>query len=353
MKIVLAGGGTAGHVTPNIALIDNLRANGFDEIHYIGTNGIEKGLIEAEGIPFHEIPAGKLRRYMDMQNVKDIGRIFKGTLMAKKILKELKPDAVFSKGGFASCPVVWAASQLKIPVILHESDITPGLANKLCLPFATKICYAFPETAEHLPNNKAVYTGIPIRDSFFKASRENGLSFLGFDGKKPVLTLIGGSQGSQFLNQTLYRNLEKLTKIFDICHLCGKGNLNHEALNIPGYAQFEYVNKELSDICHATDMFVSRAGATTLFEILSLKKPALLIPLSRGSRGDQILNANSFKKQGFAEVLSEESITDELFYNTILEVFAKKDFYAENASKANLSDCGDKIVKIILKTLEK
>lgn len=353
MKIVLAGGGTAGHVTPNIALIDNLRANGFDEIHYIGTSGIEKGLIEAEGIPFHEIPAGKLRRYLDMQNVKDIGRIFKGTVMATKILKELKPDAVFSKGGFASCPVVWAASRLKIPVILHESDITPGLANKLCLPFASKICYAFPETAEHLPEGKAIYTGIPIRDSFFKASREKGLSFLGFDGKKPVLTLIGGSQGSQFLNQTLLRNLEKLTEIFDICHLCGKGNLNHEALNIPGYAQFEYVNKELPDICHATDMFISRAGATTLFEILSLKKPALLIPLSRGSRGDQILNAKSFKKQGFAEMLDEEAITDELFLKTVLEVFSKKDFYAENAKKANLSDCGDKIVKIILKAMEK
>ena len=221
MKIVLAGGGTAGHVTPNIALIDNLKANGFDEIHYIGTNGIEKGLVEAEGIPFHEIPAGKLRRYFDMQNVKDIGRIFKGTVKARKHLKEIKPDAVFSKGGFASCPVVWAAKQLNIPVILHESDITPGLANKLSLPFASKICYAFPETAAYLPKDKAIYKGIPIRDSFFNASREKGLSFLGFDGSKPVLTLIGGSQGSQLLNETLQRNLNKLLETFDICHLCG------------------------------------------------------------------------------------------------------------------------------------
>lgn len=353
IKIVLAGGGTAGHVTPNIALVDNLREIGFNEIHYIGTNGIEKGLIEAEGIPFHEIPAGKLRRYLDMQNVKDVGRIFKGTLMAKKILKELKPDAVFSKGGFASCPVVWAASQLKIPVILHESDITPGLANKLCLPFATKICYAFPETANHLPKEKAIYTGLPIRKSFFNASKEAGLSYLGFDGKKPVLTLIGGSQGSQFLNETLIRNLDELLKTFDICHICGKGNLNHELLNVSGYAQFEYINKELPDVCHATDMFISRAGATTIFEILSLRKPALLVPLSRGSRGDQILNADSFKKQGFAEKLDEETITDENFLKSVLETYEKKELFDENAKKANLSECGEKIAKIILKTTEK
>ena len=351
IKIVLAGGGTAGHVTPNIALIDTLRAHGFDEIHYIGTNGIEKGLIEAEGIPFHEIPAGKLRRYLDMENVKDIGRIFKGTALAKKILKELKPDVVFSKGGFASCPVVWAAKQLKIPVVLHESDITPGLANKLCLPFANKICYAFPETAAHLPKDKAIYTGIPIRKSFFEASREKGLSYLHFDGKKPVLTLIGGSQGSQFLNETLVRNLDTLLKTFDICHICGKGNLNHELLNVHGYAQFEYINHELPDICHATDMFISRAGATTIFEILSLKKPSVLVPLSKGSRGDQILNANSFKKQGFAEKLDEEQITDSLFLETITKTFENKDRFSENAKKANLSDCGEKIANIILKTI--
>ncbi|MBQ7039751.1 MAG: glycosyltransferase, partial [Clostridia bacterium] len=269
------------------------------------------------------------------------------------ILKDIKPDVVFSKGGFASCPVVWAAKQLKIPVVLHESDITPGLANKLCLPFASKICYAFPETAEHLPKDKAIYTGIPIRKSFFEASREKGLSYLGFDGKKPVLTLIGGSQGSQFLNETLVRNLDTLTKTFDICHICGKGNLNHELLNVHGYAQFEYVNHELPDICHATDLFISRAGATTIYEILALHKPAVLVPLSRGSRGDQILNAESFKKQGFAEKLDEDKITDELFLKTVSETFAKKDFYAENAKKANLSDCGNKIVQIILKTTEK
>ena len=348
MKIVLAGGGTAGHVTPNIALIPTLRQNGFDEIHYVGTNGIEKKLIEQEGIPFHEIQAGKLRRYLDMQNIKDIGRIFKGTSQAKKILKELKPDVVFSKGGFASCPVVWAAKQLNIPIVLHESDITPGLANKLCLPFADKICYAFLETGAHLPKDKAIYTGIPIRPSILSGKRENGLSFCGFDGSKPILTVIGGSQGSQYLNETVLLSLNKLLKTFDVCHICGKGNINRELLNLKGYAQFEYIHSELADVMQATDLFVSRAGATTIFEFLALHKPSVLIPLSRGSRGDQILNAASFEKQGYAKKLDESTLTEQTFLSAIDEVFKNRAKYAENLKKANVTESAETIGKIIV-----
>ncbi len=348
MKIVLAGGGTAGHVTPNIALIPTLRQNGFDEIHYIGTNGIEKKLIEQEGIPFHEIQAGKLRRYLDMQNIKDIGRIFKGTSQAKKILKELKPDVVFSKGGFASCPVVWAAKQLNIPIVLHESDITPGLANKLCLPFADKICYAFPETGAHLPKDKAIYTGIPIRASILSGNREEGLSFCGFDGKKPILTVIGGSQGSQYLNETILLSLNKLLKTFDVCHICGKGNINRELLNLKGYAQFEYIHSELSDVMQATDLFVSRAGATTIFEFLALNKPSVLVPLTRGSRGDQVLNAASFEKQGYAKKLDESTLTEQTFLSAIDEVFKNRAKYAENLKKANVTESAETIGRIIV-----
>ncbi len=347
MKIVLAGGGTAGHVTPNIALIPVLRSMGFTQIDYIGTNGIEKNLIQQEGIPFHEIPAGKLRRYLDMQNVKDIGRILQGTHQAKKILRQLKPDIVFSKGGFASCPVVWAAKQLQIPIVLHESDITPGLANKLCLPFADKICYAFPETKTHLPASKAIYTGIPIRPAFFAGSKNKGLNFCGFDGQKPVLTIIGGSQGSQYLNETVVFSLNKLLKTFDICHICGKGNINHELLNIRGYAQFEYIHDPLPDVMQATDLFVSRAGATTIFEFLALHKPAVLIPLSRGSRGDQILNAASFEKQGYAKKLEEKDLTENTFLNAIEQVYRNRDQYIQNCQKAVVADSAQTIAKII------
>ncbi len=347
MKIVLAGGGTAGHVTPNIALIPSLKDAGFDEIHYIGTNSIEKELVEKEGIPFHEIEAGKLRRYLDMENIKDMARIFKGTAKSKKILKELKPDVVFSKGGFVSCPVVWAAKQLNIPVVLHESDFTPGLANKLCLPFANKVCCAFPETLEHFPKNKALYTGIPIRPAFYNGNKEKGLSFCGFDGNKPLLTVIGGSQGSQFLNDIITNSLDTLLKTFDICHIRGKGNLNHELLNISGYAQFEYINEELPDVMKATDIFVSRSGATTIFEFLALKKPALLIPLTRGSRGDQILNAKSFEKQGFAKHLSEQNLNEQNFISSVMEVYDNKDIYTKNAEKADTSLSTSKIISTI------
>lgn len=353
IKIVLAGGGTAGHVTPNIALIDILKEVGFSEIHYIGTNGIEKELAQKAGLTFHEIPAGKLRRYIDMQNIKDIGRIFKGTSMAKKILKDLKPGVVFSKGGFASCPVVWAAKQLKIPVVLHESDNTPGLANKLCLPFADRICYAFPETSQHLPKDKSIYTGIPIRSEILKGNREKGLKFCGFDGTKPVLTLIGGSQGSKFLNETLIFSLNKLTKTFDVCHICGKGNINHELMNVKGYAQFEYIHEELCDVMQATDIFVSRAGATTIFEFLALQKPAVLIPLCRGSRGDQILNANSFEKQGLAKKLEESEVNEKTFLDAINYVYENRKKFAENAKKSNVSESASKIAEVILNTIKK
>lgn len=352
MKIVLAGGGTAGHVTPNLALIPALKKAGFDEIHYIGTNSIEKELAKKEGIPFHEIKAGKLRRYLDMENIKDIGRILKGTLEADKILKDLKPDVVFSKGGFASCPVVWAAKKRKIPVVLHESDFTPGLANKLCLPCADKICCAFPETTEHLPASKTICTGIPIRQSIFEAEKEKGLSILGFDGLKPVLTIIGGSQGSQFLNQTVINCLDTLLKTFDICHICGKGNLNHELLNVTGYAQFEYIHDELPHVMQATDLFISRAGATTIFEFLALKKPAILIPLARGSRGDQILNAKSFEKHGFAKHLSESDITEQVFLDAVITTFQSKNKIMENTEKTDISSSADKIISVILSVIK-
>ena len=349
MKIVLTGGGTSGHVTPNIALLDVLKKH-FEDIYYIGTEkGVEKTLIEKEGIPFFTIEAGKLRRYIDMENVKDIAKIFKGYTKSVKILKKLRPDVVFSKGGFVSCPVVWAAHKLKIPVVLHESDITPGLANKLCLPFASKICYAFPETEKHLPEEKRIYTGLPVRKNILEGDREKGLKMCGFENDKPTLTIMGGSLGSVFLNDTVRMNLNELLTHFNVCHLCGKGHIDHSLLNVSGYCQFEYVNEELCHIMAATDMLVSRAGATAIFEIVELKKPALLIPLSkRASRGDQIDNAKSFARQGLVEYIEEEELNPSEFAKKVVELFMNKEKYITIQSEKTSTDSRNAVVEAIL-----
>ena len=353
MKIAMTGGGTSGHVTPNIALLPELRKNGA-EIIYIGTNdGIEHELIKKENIPFFGIQAGKLRRYIDIENIKDVSKICKGFFQAYKILKREKPDVVFSKGGFVSCPVVWAAAKLSIPVVLHESDYTPGLANKLSAPFASKICYAFPETAKYLSNEKSVYTGLPVRSELQNGDVTKGKEFCGFTENKPILTIIGGSQGSAFLNDIVRANLKSLLEIFNICHICGKGKIDETLLNIDGYCQLEYVSKELKDIFAASEMFVSRAGATVVFELLSINKPMLLVPLSKkASRGDQILNASSFAKCGYAEYVEEENLTVKVFFDKVLDVFKNKKNYINNQLNADISKSTDKVLNVIYSVIK-
>jgi UDP-N-acetylglucosamine--N-acetylmuramyl-(pentapeptide) pyrophosphoryl-undecaprenol N-acetylglucosamine transferase len=323
--IVLTGGGTAGHVTPNIALIPKLRDAGYI-IHYIGTHdGIERDLLASEKFPYHVIPAGKLRRYLDWQNLTDIFRIGLGFLKAFFTLGRIKPDVVFSKGGFVTPPVVWAAWLRRIPVIIHESDITPGLANKLALPFARHICHAFAETAEHLPSDNSVHTGIPVRTELRNGDVQKGRDMCGFHAEAPIVLFMGGSLGSQTINTTLQTALPDLLKTFQICHLCGRGNLNESLNQTPGYAQFEYVSDDLSHLLAAADFVVSRAGATTLFELLTLHKPTLLIPLSaRVSRGDQILNAQSFQISGYSLVLAEEDLTPGTLLQSIQELRARE-----------------------------
>ncbi len=348
MKIAMTGGGTSGHVTPNIALFPSLNKLGF-EIIYIGTkNGLEYDLIRNENIPFFEIQAGKLRRYIDMDNIKDISKICKGFFQAYKILKKEKPDVVFSKGGFVSCPVVWAAAKLNIPVVLHESDYTPGLANKLSTPFATKICYAFPETAKYIPQNKSVYTGLPVRSELKDGNPIKAKQFCGFICDKPMLTIIGGSLGSAYLNDIVRTNLNALLEVFNICHICGKGKVDETLLNIKGYCQLEYVSEELKDIFAATDIFVSRAGATVIFELLSLNKPMLLVPLSKkASRGDQILNASSFSKCGYAEYIEEDKLFACNFFENVMNVFKNRNSYIENQRNADVCKSTDKVINVI------
>ncbi|MBS6950350.1 MAG: undecaprenyldiphospho-muramoylpentapeptide beta-N-acetylglucosaminyltransferase [Blautia sp.] len=346
--IVLTGGGTAGHVTPNIAMIPALKEQGFT-ISYIGSyNGIEKKLIEEMGIPYYGISSGKLRRYFDVKNFTDPFRVLKGFSEARKLLKKLKPDVVFSKGGFVSVPVVIAAKRCKIPAIIHESDMTPGLANKLCIPSAVKVCCNFPETVSKLPADKAVLTGTPIRQELLQGDPEAALRFTGLKAGKPVLMIIGGSLGSVAVNTAVRNILPDLLKDFQIIHLCGKGKLDTSLTDTEGYVQYEYIRDELSDLFALSDLVISRAGANAICEISALKKPNLLIPLSaNASRGDQILNARSFERLGYSKVLEEEEITNEKLLQTIRDLYANREQYIEAMGKSSQMDSIGKIVGML------
>ena len=324
--IVLTGGGTAGHVTPNIALIPRLKELGYT-ISYIGSyEGIEKKLIEELGIPYYGISSGKLRRYFDLKNFSDPFRVLKGFSQARKILKDLKPDVVFSKGGFVTVPVVIAAKRLKIPALIHESDMTPGLANKLCLSSASKICCNFPETVNNLPADKAVLTGTPIRQELLSGNADAGRKFCGFTADKPVIMVIGGSLGAASVNDNVRKILPELLKDFQVVHLCGKGKTDESLKGTTGYVQYEYIQDELPDLFAMADVVISRAGANAICEIRELHKPNLLIPLSaKASRGDQILNAHSFERQGFSLVIEEEQLTNATLLDAVHNLYENRE----------------------------
>ena len=347
-RIVLTGGGTAGHVTPCIALIPQLKQEGYD-IEYIGSyNGIERKLIEEYQIPYHGISSGKLRRYFDLKNFTDPFKVMKGYIEACKILKTVSPDIIFSKGGFVTVPVVLAAKKHKIPVIIHESDMTPGLANKLALPTATKICVNFPETLEYLPAGKAVLTGTPIRKELFSGNKVRGLDFCGFTANKPVLLIMGGSSGSKAINEIIRGILPTLLREYQIVHLCGKGNLDQRLNATAGYMQFEYIKAELSDLLAAADLVISRAGANAICELLALRKPNILIPLpAASSRGDQLLNAESFEHQGYSYILKEENLSLSSLLEAITTVMQRKQSYIQAMNKSTLNNSIETIIELI------
>ena len=309
--IILTGGGTAGHVTPNIALIPALQEKGY-KISYIGSyNGIEKQLIEELGIPYYGIASGKLRRYFDLKNFSDPFRVIKGYFQAKSLMKKLKPDVVFSKGGFVTVPVVIAAGKRHIPAIIHESDMTPGLANKLCLSSATKVCCNFPETVNNLPKDKAVLTGTPIRQELLHGNKEHARAYCGFT------------------------------------HICGKGKTD-ESIQLTGYVQYEYVQEQLPDMFALADVVISRAGANAICELAALSKPHLLIPLSaKASRGDQILNARSFERQGYSMVLEEEEITEASLLEAIRKLYQERNKYIAAMSAGKNLNSIQHIVNLI------
>lgn len=353
-KIIMTGGGTAGHVTPNLALIPKLKENGF-EIKYIGSvDGIEKEIITQNNIPFFGISCGKLRRYFDMKNFTDPFKIIKGIVQATQILSKEKPDVIFSKGGFVAVPVVIAASIKKIPVVAHESDMTPGLANKLSAPFCNKLCVTFRESLNFINGNKGVLTGSPIREEIFHGDKTKGRKICRFTDDKEVLFIMGGSLGSRTINEEIRKNLEQLLKSFNIIHICGKGNIDKKIINKEGYKQFEYVNEELPDFMNTADYIISRAGANSIFEFLALKKPTLLIPLSKkASRGDQILNSKSFEKEGYSLMLEEEEIKEDILYNKILELKGKKTELISNMERSQAKNGVEAIIDVLLESIQK
>ena len=347
-RIILTGGGTAGHVTPNIALIPRLRELGYD-IQYIGSYaGIEKELIEPFGIPYHGISSGKLRRYFSVQNFTDPFRVIKGFGEARKLIKELKPDVIFSKGGFVSVPVVLAGKKSKVPVIIHESDMTPGLANKIAIPSATKVCCNFPETLECLPKGKAVLTGSPIRQELLSGNKIAAMDMCGFTADKPVILVIGGSLGSVIVNNAVREALPELLNKFQVIHLCGKGKTDESLNSTKGYCQFEYIKNELRDIFALADIVISRAGANAICELLALRKPNLLIPLSaKASRGDQILNARSFERQGFSMVIEEENLSKESLLQAVQNLYDNRSTFMDAMRNSGQQDSIDTIIGLI------
>ncbi|RIN83382.1 undecaprenyldiphospho-muramoylpentapeptide beta-N-acetylglucosaminyltransferase [Mammaliicoccus sciuri] len=309
-KIAFTGGGTIGHVAVNLALIPEAQKRDIETIYIGSKNGIEKEMITdtAKDTKYIPISSGKLRRYLSFENLKDVFKVLKGVLDARKVLKKEKPDLVFSKGGFVSVPVIIAAKSLKIPSIVHESDVTPGLANKISMKFANKMYTTFEETLKYVPKEKSDYIGAIIREDLRDGSKEEGYQLTGFNDQLPVLLIMGGSLGSKALNKAIRDNLDYLTKKYQIIHLTGKGHVDQNIKNA-NYVQYEFVSNELMHFYAITDTVISRAGANAIYEFATLKLPMLLIPLGLDqSRGDQIDNAKIFEKNGYAKVLQEKDV---------------------------------------------
>ena len=333
-KIVLTGGGTAGHVTPNLALIPRLQRDGW-EVYYIGAkDSVEQNLVS--GLPkvtYYGVSCGKLRRYFDVKNFTDPARVVKGVFEARRYIHQIQPNVVFSKGGFVSVPVVYGAWMNGVPVVCHESDMTPGLANKLSTPLAKCVCCTFAEAAK-LAGKKGVHTGTPIRPEILSGSRERGLERFQFEQNRPVLMVVGGSTGAQAVNALVRKSLGKLLETFQVLHLCGRGNLDADLEGTEHYAQCEYLDEEMADAYACADILISRAGSNTLCELLALSKPALLIPYPMAaSRGDQILNAESFARQGLARVLMQEDATPERLVQDVIHLYHDRGLIYEAMKK--------------------
>jgi UDP-N-acetylglucosamine--N-acetylmuramyl-(pentapeptide) pyrophosphoryl-undecaprenol N-acetylglucosamine transferase len=351
IKIMFTGGGSAGHVTPSFPLIQALKNKGATLFYSGSKEGIERSLIKPWNIPYYSITTGKLRRYWSWKNFLTPFQLIFGVAQSFLLCRQLKPGCVFSKGGFVALPVVIGAWLNRIPVVIHESDLSPGLANRLSFPFAKLICVTFDATANYFKNkSKVLVTGMPIREFLYHGDRGKGLTFCGFSTERPVLLVMAGGLGSAVINATIRRLLKTLTPNFQIVHLCGKGKLDAQFEDFPNYRQFEYLQEELGDVLACTDLVISRAGATSIYELLALKKAHILLPLSRqASRGDQIENANYFSKKGLSTVLYAEEFSDEKLLQTIFDSYKKLNITKEKLASFKQADSTKMIVEELLK----
>jgi UDP-N-acetylglucosamine--N-acetylmuramyl-(pentapeptide) pyrophosphoryl-undecaprenol N-acetylglucosamine transferase len=356
MKILFTGGGSAGHVTPNVALIEQSLKEG-RECLYVGSRaGIETEIIKPLNIPYHAISSGKLRRYFDWQNFVDPFLIIYGIIQSLFICLRHKPDVVFSKGGFVAVPVVFAAWLVRIPVICHESDITPGLANKICFPFARFICVNFEQTTQYLSKKyllvgKVKVTGTPVRASLLEGESLRGRQSLSIDSDKPLLLVFGGSLGAKVINEQVRRVLNNLTETFALVHVTGAGNVDQSLDSVPGYLQVEFMANEFGDVLAAADVVVARAGANSIYELLLTRKPHILIPLTAAaSRGDQLVNARIFSEAGYSRVIDEAALNDELFLMEIEDVYMNREKISRKLEEFVIQDSTQVIVDLIKKT---
>ena len=337
-KILFTGGGSGGHVTLNLSLIPLFLQNGWQVVYIGSKTGIEKDLIcKIQGVKYYAIETGKLRRYLSIENIKDMFKVPGGLLQATKIIFKEKPDIIFSKGGFVSLPVVIGGFLNGRKIFMHESDVTPGLANKLSLPFVHKFFTTFIETIDYVKNpQKVAYVGPVLSDRLYNGKKERALDILNFNSDKPIVMFVGGSLGAKSINRAVEKNIEQLLAKYQIIHICGKGQ--RSPILAEGYKQFEFVDAELKDFMVAADVVVSRSGSNAIFELWSLRKPMLLIPLpSTSSRGEQSLNARSFEKQGFALVIKDEDLdAPNLLLESIDKVYENRGEMIEKMENSEL-----------------
>lgn len=351
IKMIFTGGGSAGHVTPSLPLIAALQNEGV-VIFYVGSKkGIEHSLIKRLNISYYSISVGKLHRYWTWKNLLTPFQLLLGVVQSFLICRKIKPDVIFSKGGFVALPVVIAAKLNGIPAVIHESDLTPGLANRLSFTFAKLICITFPETARYFKNSsKVLLTGMPIRSFLLEGDPEKGLKFCGFlSKKKPVLLIMAGGLGSMDVNESIRRLITPLTEKFQVIHICGKNKSDPAFSEIKDYKQFEYLQNELADVLASSDLVISRAGATSIYELCVLHKPHILLPLSKkASRGDQIVNAKYFSRHGLSKVIYSEEFSDEKLLETVLKSFENLGQIKHQLKKFEHLDSTQVIVKKLI-----
>lgn len=334
--VVITGGGTAGHVIPTIPIIKRLQEDGL-AITFIGSSsGLEEGLLEGLNLDFYAITTGKLRRYFSIENFLDAFRVLIGIKQAFQLIRRLKPVVVFSKGGFVAFPVVFAAWLNRVPVVVHESDLTPGLANRLCLPFVKSLCLNFAETQVRAKH--ALVTGTAVRADLLQGSKSRGRAFLGIDADQSVLVVVGGSLGAVAINRVVRETLPELCEKHFVVHVCGRDQTD-SSIEQSNYAQFEFIGEEWGDVLATAELVISRSGANALYELLALRKLNILIPLTlRASRGDQIENAKMAEMHGWSFVVPEETLTSESLLQAIEFVERDPDYWKANLRKFEVRD---------------